>query len=126
MNHEQNMAAVKTTATINLLAGIWLFISPWVYRTYMVSNAWNSWIVGALIVVFAASRLYNPMIRGLGVVNLVLGAWTFASPWIYGYTGDTSRFVNSLCVGVVVFVLSIYGSSVEMGHPTAPPPMRTS
>jgi hypothetical protein len=57
----------------------------------MVSNAWNSWIVGALIVVFAASRLYNPMIRGLGVVNLVLGAWTFASPWIYGYTERSSQ-----------------------------------
>ena len=120
------MAAVKTAATINLLAGIWLFISPWVYRSYAASYAWNSWIIGALIVVFAASRLNNLTTRGLSVVNLVLGAWTFASPWIYGYTGDTRRFVNSLCVGVVVFVLSIYGSSVEMGHPTAPPPLRTS
>src|SRR5512140_1507339 len=102
MNNEQNMAAVKTAATSNLLAGIWFFISPWVYRSSTVSNAWNSWIVGALIVVFAANRLFYPMIRGLSVVNLVLGAWTFASPWIYGYTGDTQRFVNSLCVGVVV------------------------
>lgn len=125
MNQEQNMAAVKTTVTINLLAGIWLFISPWVYRSYTVSNAWNSWIIGALIVIFAVSRLSNLATRGLSVVNLVLGAWTFASPWIFGYTGDTSRFVNNLCVGVIVFVLSIYGSSVTMGHPT-PPPLRTS
>lgn len=126
MNKVNSMAAVKTAATINLLAGIWFFISPWVYRSYMASNAWNSWIVGALIVVFAAIHLYNPMMRGLSVVNLVLGAWAFASPWIYGYTGDTHRFINSLCVGVIVFVLSIYGSSMEMGHPSAPPPLRTS
>ena len=125
MNQDQNMAVVKTTATINLLAGIWLFVSPWVYQSYAL-NAWNSWIVGALIVVFAASRLSSPITSGLSLVNVVLGAWTFASPWIYGYTGDSSRFVNSLCVGVIVFILSIYGSSVEAGHPTPPPPLRTS
>ncbi len=126
MNDQENSSAVKTAATISLLAGIWLFISPWVYRSYTVSNVWNSWIVGALIAIFAVSRLSNSMAtRGLNVVNLILGAWAFASPWIYGYTGDTGRFVNSLCVGAVVFALGVYSSSVGMGHPTAPPPVRT-
>jgi len=125
MHYEDNTAAVKITAGINLLAGVWLIASPWIYRSYMASNAWNSWIVGALIVVFAVSRLSQPMAtRWLSVMNLLLGAWTFASPWIYGYTGDAGRFVNSLAVGAIVFVLGIYGSSVGMGHPTAPPPVR--
>lgn len=126
MNQVQNVAAVKTTATINLLAGIWLFISPWVYGAYSVPSAWNSWIVGALIAIFAGSRIYNPSMRGLSIANLLLGAWTFASPWIYGYTGDSGRFVNSLCVGVIVFVLGMYGTSAEMGHPTRPSQVRTS
>jgi hypothetical protein len=43
----------------------------------------------------------------LSWLNALLGIWTFFSPWIYGYTAGTGRFINSLCVGVIVFVLAI-------------------
>lgn len=106
---------------INLVAGLWLFVSPWVYRAHSAPNAWNSWIVGALIVSFAATRISNPFhSRGASVINVVLGAWTFASPWIYRYTGDTHRFFNSLCVGIVVFILGVVGQS--MGRTVSAPP----
>ena len=50
---------------------------------------------------------------GLSWVNTILAIWVFASPWIYGYEANTGRFVNSLCVGIAVFVLSIAGSSIR-------------
>lgn len=119
-----DMSSVKGTSTINLLAGIWLFVSPWVYRAYMMPNAWNSWIVGALIVLFAAIRTSSPeSTRGVSVLNFILGAWTFISPWVYGYTANTGRFINSLCVGVIVFILGIVASS--MGHTNAPPQLQS-
>src|SRR5690349_8511362 len=103
MMTNSDVSAVKGTSSINLLAGIWLFLSPWVYRAYMMPDAWNSWIVGALIVLFAAIRVSSPEgTRGVSVLNLILGAWTFISPWVYNYTADTGRFINSLCVGVIV------------------------
>jgi len=119
-----NMATVKTAATLNLLAGIWLFISPWVYWVSSSPTAWNSWIVGAVIVLLAAIRISNPVgARNVSLGNLILGIWTFASPWIYGFTGETRRFVNSLCVGAIVFILAAIGSS--MGRTTTlPPPVR--
>jgi hypothetical protein len=49
----------------------------------------------------------------VSVINMLLGIWTFASPWIYGYTGYTGRFINSLCVGVVVFAFGVIGSSMR-------------
>lgn len=108
-----NDSSIRSAATINLLAGIWLFVSPWVYRAYSVHNAWNSWIFGALIAILALIRLSNPFgTRALSVLNLILGAWIFVSPWAYGYAGDTARFVNSLCVGVIVFIAGIVGSSI--------------
>ncbi len=124
MMHENSVSTVKATAAINILAGIWLFLSPWVYQAYSAPNAWNSWIVGALIVLFGAIRVSSPMsARGASIANLLLGIWTFASPWIYGYTNYTGRFVNSLCVGVIVFVLGTVSSS--MGRTmTSPPPVR--
>jgi len=39
-------------------------LSPWVYSAGN-SNAWNSWIVGALIALFAACRLASPIQDGL-------------------------------------------------------------
>ncbi len=102
------MNSVRAASTIVLLAGIWFFVSPWVYGAYTNANAWNSWIVGAVLFIFGCIRVARPAYStALSWCNMVLGIWAFFSPWIYGYMGNTGRFINSLCVGVVVFVLSI-------------------
>ena len=114
-------AAMKTGSTIALLGGIWLFVSPWVYNMYTMGNAWNNWIVGAVIVILAAIRLGNPvMMAWPSWINCLLGIWTFVSPWVYGYTDTTGRFVNSLCVGVIVFITALWSAmaSPHMTHPT--------
>ncbi len=104
-------SSLRATTGINIVLGAWLFISPWVYRASGNLNAWNSWIFGVLIVLFAASRYSNPESgRGLSVLNMLFGAWIFASPWIFGYTGNTGRFTNSLIVGAAIFILGAYGS----------------
>jgi|SRR5579884_659715 len=111
---------------INLLAGIWLFISPWVYGFSGDMNAWNAWIVGFVIAVLAAVRLAAPAQSWLSWINCVLGIWTFFTPWIYGFTGDTARLVNSLVIGVIVFVLGIASARARV-YPlrhTSPPASR--
>ena len=98
----------KAAATINILLGMWLFITPWVFGEYRNANAWNAWIAGVLIVLVAGVRMGgSERWKSLPWFNVLFGAWVFASPWIYRYTGDTARFVDSLCIGVVVFVLSL-------------------
>jgi len=114
-------SATKACAAIISLAGAWFFVSPWVYGVQAMANAWNNWIVGALIVVLAVIHMANPIsARAIGYFNLFLGAWVVASPWIFGYIHMTDRMVNSLCAGAVVFVAAIVGSSI--GHTTAMPP----
>jgi len=116
------MTIVKGASGINLLAGIWLFVSAWVYGAYALQNAWNSWIVGALIVILAAIRLSQPMKTvWASWINCALGIWTFASPWIYDYHTNTDRAINSMAVGIVVFVLAIV-SATAMPHITGPGP----
>ena len=53
--------AMKVASTIALLAGLWYFVSPWVYGVYAATNSWNNWIVGAVVVILAAIRLGSPM-----------------------------------------------------------------
>ncbi len=116
------MGAIQGVSTICLLAGIWLFISPWVYGFAGAGNALNCWIVGGLIILCGIIRLARPAYSTvLSWCNMILGIWAFFSPWIYGYTGNQGRFINSLCVGVIVFVFAI--ASALMGrraHPLTP------
>lgn len=104
---------------IALLAGLWLFVSPWIYGAFANPSAWNGWIVAALIVVFARIRMSHPASTGLSWLNSVLGIWTFASPWVFGYTGNTGFFINSMFLGFVVFCAAIAGANSDrMSHDT--------
>ena len=118
----EKLGGIRAASTICLLAGIWLFVSPWVYGAYTNGNAWNSWIVGAAIFLLACARVARPAYStGISWINLVLGIWVFFSPWIYGYLGNTGRFINSLCVGVIVFAFSL-ASGVAATKLTRMPP----
>jgi hypothetical protein len=103
-------AGFKLAAGINLLTGVWVFVSPWVYGAAGNPNAWNSWIAGAAVALFALARMNDAGSRGISWINTILGAWLFISPWVFGYTGNTGRYINSLCAGVLIFVLSIYNA----------------
>lgn len=105
----RGLSAAKAASTICLLAGIWFFVSPWVYGAYPNGNAWNCWIIGGFIILFGIIRIVRPAYSTvLSWCNLILGIWAFFSPWIYGYAEiNTGRFINSLCVGVIVFAFSL-------------------
>lgn len=103
---------IRMAAGLNLLVALWFFVSPWVYGTYHMANAWNAWLIGAVLAIVAAicfgSSARNA--ASLNWLSVVLAVWVFFSPWIFSYTANADRFINSLCAGVVVFVLSIMAS----------------
>ncbi len=102
---------------IALAAGSWFFVSPWIYSAHGDSSAWNSWVVGALIFLCGLIRMNRPAATGLSWLNSILGIWVAVSPWVYGYTGDSGRFVNSLIVGFIVFCAALAGANSErMSH----------
>lgn len=110
--HHNSTETMRVTAGLNLLVALWFFVSPWVYGAYTMPHAWNSWIVGAVLAIAALIEL-NTDIRNAANwswLSIILSIWVFFSPWIYGYSMDTGRFINSLCVGVVAFVLSVITS----------------
>ena len=79
----KHLQTVRGASSVVLLAGLWFFISPWIYGAPMTANAWNGWIVGAAIVILAAIRVANPVhTTGLSWVNCILGVWAFISPWV--------------------------------------------
>ena len=108
---------VKTASSINAILGVWLLISPWVYGYAGTARntAWNSIIVGILIAIFGWLRARSPHHRaGLSWANVVLGAWTVSSPWIYSYIADTGPLWNSVIIGFAVIALAIWSASATV------------
>lgn len=113
---------MKFASMVSMLAGLWFFVSPWIYGMAIARDSWNNWIVGMVVVILAAFRLGYPMrTMALSWMNCVLGIWAFASPWIYRYTDDRGMFINSLCVGVALFVAAI-SSATNTPHTQHPAP----
>lgn len=43
--------------------------------------------------------------RGLSIVNLILGLWLIVSPYLFGYT--SGAITNSVILGIIVAILAI-------------------
>jgi hypothetical protein len=126
MNTSMNAAAnagvdhsrqTQTASGINFLLGIWLIISPWVlgYAAAATGVATGNVIVGALILIFGAVRNRSPhMFTGLSWANIVLGAWTFFSPWIYNFAASQAYIANSVIVGIAVVALAVWSGSATV------------
>ena len=104
-------AQARTASGVNLLLGIWIMASPWVFDYSGKSAALASVIVGVLIALLAAIRIasvHNS--AGLSGINLLLAFWTAAAPWVYNYADDKGALWNNIFVGVVVAVLAVWSA----------------
>jgi hypothetical protein len=104
-------AQARAASGVNLVLGVWLIVSPWVFDHSGKSAALSSVTVGALIALLAAIRLaslHNS--AGLCGINLLLAFWTAAAPWIYEYAINTGALWNNIFVGILVAVLAVWSA----------------
>jgi hypothetical protein len=99
---------VLVVAALNVIAGIWLIISPWVIGYDSGDATWNPIVFGALVVVFALGRIAMPArTAALSALNALIGVWLFISGfWLADSTGASW---NAWILGVIVFVLACAG-----------------
>jgi hypothetical protein len=104
---DANIGRQRWQDWVNLLLGIWLFLSPWIFGFFHDAHSWNFWIIGAAFFVFGVAAL-NTRQLWEEWVNLVLGVWMIISPWVTGYSRTISARDDAVIVGIVVAVLSIW------------------
>lgn len=101
---------------INLLLGVWLFLSPWLLGFADISAAlWNALVFGALIVALAALAIveYHDWEEW---ADMAIGLWVAVSPWVLGFAALTSgegaaAFAatwNALVTGVLTLGLAAW------------------
>jgi len=118
IRHEiSSVRHVNWASALNVLAGLWLIASAWVFKFAPHSRGlWNTVIVGILIALIAIWRSAGgPRWAGLSWFNVVLGGWMIASPWIHSYVDHSRQAWNSGVVGLLVVVLACISETAPEG-----------
>jgi hypothetical protein len=99
-----------TASGLNLLAGIWLIIAPWVLGYTGADPKWNDVVFGALVGILALVRISAPSRgAGLSLLNALFGAWVFVAAFVID--SSSTAFWNDFILGIVVFVLAMLSAS---------------
>jgi len=132
-------AGIKTASGLNVLAGIWLIISPFVlgfFHYNQVSPLVNTLVAGVIVLILAACRVAFPNRNpGLSWINLLLGIWLIISPFFLPEYLNTFRATpNDVILGIIVGLLAIWslaatpavnrGAYTPPSSPMAPMPPR--
>lgn len=101
----------STASWINVLAGIWLIFAPFVLGYTQPNAVTNDIILGIVIGILALIRVFSPLrSTWLSIINILLGLWLIAAPFVLGYTNSTP-FWNDIIVGIIVAVMALWSSS---------------
>lgn len=99
------------------IVGVWLIVSPWVLGYATPADGapsvvtWNFILSGAVAIVFAGAALMAYRMWEEWV-EVILGLWLIASPWILQFTASDPAFWSAVLGGVVI-VLSAGWSLFE-------------
>lgn len=91
---------------INLIIGAFLFLSPWLFGfSGQTAEAWNTWISGLVIAVLAIAAL-SAFAEWEEWINLLVGLWVAASPWLVKFSSSTTATRLHLVCGIVVAIVA--------------------
>lgn len=90
----------------NVVLGVWLFFSPWIFG-YGDGAAANAWLFGGTAVVVGFWALGRPGSRTAEWSNVALGTWMFFAPWVMGFgiTTQAGAF-NAWIIGAAIAILA--------------------
>jgi hypothetical protein len=114
----------RVASAITLVAGIWLFVTPFLYGAFGNGNMYNGFTIGGLIIVFSLIRLARPLHGpALSWMQVIFGVWTCLSPVIFRF-GIEPRTWNNIAIGLLVIVLSVVSAHATPMEPLHPGPSR--
>lgn len=88
------------------LLGLWLAASPWVLGLYGSDTLIAANVLLGLALVASAAAMAHPTKAGRGGwVAVVVGLAAAVSPWVLGYSDQTSAMASALATGLVSAIL---------------------
>lgn len=114
---------VTVASGINLLAGIWLIVAPFVLGYSGGDPYWNDIAFGAIVALLALARVSGAYRSSwMSWLNALIGVWIFIAAFWLDATATAG--INDVILGIVVFVLGVASATAtdEAMATGAPPP----
>ena len=89
---------------MNLLVGIWVFLSPWVIGYHSGGAVISICVIVGISLSFSAIAALTAFRLWEEWVKLVLGVWLLVSPWLLGFSGVTALMWNAVLSGAFIVV----------------------
>ncbi len=105
----------------NIVLGVWLFISAFIW-VHSPEEYTNTWLMGALCVIFAIIAFAVPWFRYL---NTLLAVWLFISAFALPHVHSGTVWNNAL-VAIAIFLVSLVPQETTgrfFNRPTTPKPV---
>lgn len=98
---------------LNVIAGIWLIIAPFVLVYGNGTARVNDIVLGIVIGVFALIRAFIPSFQTvwLSWLNALWGIWLILGPFFLAYTGKART--NDIILGIIVFILGLWSATMS-------------
>lgn len=130
LQHRPNDGQVVTASGLDVLAGIWLLISPFVLAFSTLTTAMtNDVVCGAVVIILAAIRFGGALRQSwLSWINCLIGIWVIISPWVLGFAHhagtlglahNQSASTNNVIIGIVIAVLAFWSAAATSAAETS-------
>lgn len=110
---QQHKSMVQTASGLDILAGIWLLLSPFILGFAGEPAAlWNNVIFGLIVAILAGSRVTGEGYKTTwpSWVSFVIGLWLLIAPYMLGYAFIPAALWNSIILGLVIAVLALWSA----------------
>lgn len=102
---------VMGASGVNVLAGIWLIIAPFVLA-YSSNVYWNDIVFGAIVGILALIRISGAYRESwLSWINMLIGVWIFVSAFWLDNQARASW--NDVILGAIVFFLGLISATAS-------------
>jgi thiol:disulfide interchange protein len=110
---------MKRASWINLILGIWLIISPFVFGSMGLRVTVGNNIVLGIVLIASSWWILATVTRAVGVswFQMLCGIWLVVAPFILHYRAVTHALANDVVVGIIVFVVGLIESQVFEHRP---------
>jgi SPW repeat len=105
-------STVMAASGLNVIAGIWLIIAPFVLGYGGGDPYWNDIVFGAITGLIALARVAGAYRASwLSWLNALIGVWIFVSAFWLDATSTAQT--NDIVLGAIVFVLAIASATAS-------------
>ena len=120
----KNFISITLFGVLNYVIAIVMMASPWIFGFYTVGGGalllpiYLGWLY-LIMAIFSANKVgFIPVfpIQMHLVINVMVGPFLLASPWLYGFASRV--FLPHLILGLLLFLLGIFTKRSPLTSPT--------